>query len=75
MEENYKAKYEKLIAWIKDFESISRYNLNESPEPEQPDSIDDRKKVAWYRNDVFDHGFALGMLGACQQILAEATES
>ena len=56
LEVSYKAKYEKLVATIKEEEeAFARRQLHNFPEPYQPDAIDDRKKVMQYRNDVFDH--------------------
>ena len=72
VELSYKTKYEMLIGKIRDLEAISRHNMDELPEPEWPDTIDDRKKVIWFRNDVFEHAHAEGMLSACRVILNEA---
>lgn len=75
MDENYKAKYENLMKKIKAVEKSAWKQYAAFPEPKWPDAIDDRKKVIWFRNDVFEHAFATGMLGACRQILSEAEES
>lgn len=75
MEENYKAKYEKLMFTIKAVEAAAGQNMEDFPEPKWPDAIDDRKKVIWFRNDVFDHGHAVGMMSACRQILKAAEET
>jgi len=69
LEVSYKAKYEKLVATIKEEEAFARRQLHDFPEPYQPDAIDDRKKVMQYRNDVFDHAYGVGELGACHRIL------
>lgn len=34
-----------------------------------PDSIDDRKKVIWFRNDVFEHAFHEEQLSAYTRAL------
>ena len=75
LEVSYKAKYEKLVASIKEEEAFARRQLHNFPEPYQPDAIDDRKKVMQYRNDVFDHSYVVGELGACHRILKAVEES
>lgn len=75
LEVNYKTKYENLTKKIKEVEKSAWAQYRAFPEPKWPDAIDDRKKVIWFRNDVFEHAFATGMLGACRQILSEAEES
>lgn len=74
LEEDYKAKYEKLVAQIKGVEASARAQLHDFPEPDWPDTINDRKEVMWFRNDVFDHAYAVGMLGGCRQILHAVEE-
>ena len=73
--EDYKAKYKKLLKNIKELEQALREELKWFPEPEWPDAIDDRKKVIWYWNDVFNHAYAMGELGICLLILDMAEET
>ena len=73
--DDYKAKYEKLVAQIKEERAFAQRQLHNFPEPYQPDVIDDRKNVMQYRNDVFDHAYAVGELGACHRILKAVEES
>lgn len=75
LEVNYKAKYEKLVSAIKIVEASARQCMEDFPEPNMPDTIDDRKKVIWYRNDVFEHAHAVGTLSACLRILDAAGKS
>jgi CRISPR/Cas system-associated protein endoribonuclease Cas2 len=75
MEEDYKAKYENLVNKIKEMENQARENVRIFPEPDWPDTIDDRKKVIWFRNDVFEHGYECGAMGAYHRILKAAEES
>jgi len=75
LEVSYKAKYEKLVELIEEEEAFAWRQLHNFPEPYQPDAIDDRKKVMQYRNDVFDHSYAVGELGACRRILKAVEES
>lgn len=70
MKGEYKAKYKKLIQKIQGLEDSTWQHLEK--EPEWPDTIDDRKKVIQFRNEVFDRAFALGQLSAYEKILEKA---
>ena len=59
---------------IKEMEKQAMKNVQLFPEPDWPDAIDDRKKVIWFRNDVFEHGYACGAMSAYHRILKETEE-
>lgn len=66
----YKKKYEELVRYILSLRDITRENIQlYFKEPAWPDTIEDRKLVIQFRNEVFDSAYERGVLSAFNRIL------
>ena len=55
--------YEKMYKELVDYVEKEFDRVHDNKEPDWPDLIDDRKKVIWFRNGVFDAAFERGRMG------------
>ena len=65
---DYEKKYKDLVDHIETEFKKARERVHDTKEPEWPDLIDDRKKVIWFRNGVFDAAFERGRYGQLVEI-------
>lgn len=66
---DYEKKYNDLVSFIENELVKVKEIMRDTKEPKWPDSINNRKEVIWFRNDVFDSAFERGRRGELSQIM------